>query len=90
MDTGEYPTYESDTPQRVSLGEVWRGQQRLEKQFNEQFGGLNNKLDEIFKQNIPARVDNLEKWRDWSFRVVIGGIISALMIFLFATGGTVT
>lgn len=85
MDTGEHPTYEPGTPQRVSLGEVYRGQQRLEKQF----GRLADRLDEVFEQNIPARVNNLEKWRDWSLRIVIGGVIVALMGLLFATGGSV-
>lgn len=82
MDTGEFPTYEQDTPQRVSLGEVYRGQQRLERQF----GRLANKLDDIFEQNIPHRVSNLEKQRDWFLYIVVGAVIMGVLGLLFATG----
>lgn len=84
-DTGEFPTYEPGTPQRVSLGEVYRGQRRLEKQFTR----LDQKLEIIFEKNIPSRVRDLEVWRDWTIRVITGTVIVGILSLLFATGGAV-
>lgn len=85
MDTGEFPTFDPDTPSNVSMGEVYRGQQRLEKEF----GRVSRRLDRMFEENIPHRLSNLEKQRDWAVRIVMSGVIVGLLSLLFVTGGTI-
>lgn len=38
---------------------------------------------------VGRRLDSLEEWQTWAVRIVVGGVVTALLGLLLALGGTV-
>lgn len=63
--------------EEVTLGEVWRTLQRVEKGLNR----LADKHDAASAENLPERVRSLESFRTWATRSLV-----TAAVFLFALG----